>query len=41
MYKVLERCVSWCRGVMVMGRSVKGLEEVYYLTGSVTVLREV
>ena len=35
-----RRFVSWWGGVMVMGK-VKWLEEVHYLTGSVTVIREV
>ena len=41
---VVRKCdrkfVSWWGGVMVMD-VVKGLEEVYHLAGSVTVIREV
>ena len=29
-----RRFVSWWGGVMVMGRSIKGLEEVHHWTGS-------
>ena len=31
-----RRFVSWWGGVMVMGRSIKGLEEVHHWTGSVS-----